>query len=261
VTGPLPRADYVSRSRGRLTSAYTLVTPDNRVEDALPFLTDTAVRPLVTPRLAPAAFGEYLLELGERGATERPLAPEREHFVWCLEGRVFAAGTELEADGWLYLPPGEGLELRADGGPARVLWVTRRYDAVDGLGLPDRLTGHLRDVDFLPDTMDGGSYALLLPTETDQRYDMGMNLMRFEPGAYFPMVELHHHEHGLWMLEGQGLYHLDGDTHEVTAEDFIYMAPYCPQHYAALGWSRTTYLLYKDVNRDGFSAAGQGVER
>ncbi|ADB54102.1 (S)-ureidoglycine aminohydrolase [Conexibacter woesei] len=259
MTGPLPRADYVSRSRGRLTSAYTLVTPDNRVEDALPFLHDVVVRPLVTPRLRPAAFGEYLLELAANGATSRPLAPEREHFAWCLDGRVAVGETVLEAGGWTYLPPGRGLELRAVDGPARALWVTRRYDAVEALEPPDPLTGHIDDTAWLPDTMDGGSYALLLPTETDQRYDMGMNLMRFEPGAYFPMVELHHHEHGLWMLEGQGLYHLDGDTHEVTAEDFVYMAPYCPQHYAALGWSRTTYLLYKDVNRDGFGAAGHGV--
>ena len=56
----------------------------------------------------------------------------------------------------------------------------------------------------------------------------------------------------LYVTAGQGVYHLDGDTHEVLADDFVYMAPYCPQSFYAVGPDRTEYLLYKDVWRDGF---------
>ena len=39
---------------------------------------------------------------------------------------------------------------------------------------------------------------------------------------------------------------------EVERDDFIYMAPYCPQSFVASGTEPAEYLLYKDVYRDGF---------
>ena len=53
------------------------------------------------------------------------------------------------------------------------------------------------------------------------------------------------------MTAGGGLYHLADDDRPVEAEDFIYMAPYCPQGFRA-GPDGGEYLLYKDVFRDGF---------
>jgi (S)-ureidoglycine aminohydrolase len=64
-------------------------------------------------------------------------------------------------------------------------------------------------------------------------------------------IEIHDEEHGLYMTSGGGLYHLDGEELEVVEDDFIYMAPYCPQGFRA-GSRGGSYLLYKDVYRDGF---------
>ncbi|RVW50847.1 (S)-ureidoglycine aminohydrolase [Vitis vinifera] len=36
----------------------------------------------------------------------------------------------------------------------------------------------------------------------------------------------------------------------IQAGDAIWMAPFVPQWYAALGKTRSRYLLYKDVNRN-----------
>jgi (S)-ureidoglycine aminohydrolase len=80
--------------------------------------------------------------------------------------------------------------------------------------------------------------------------DMEVNILSFEPGTYFPFVETHIMEHGLYMLEGQGLYLLGREWHECWAGDFIWMGPYVPQQFYATGWGETAYLLYKDVNRD-----------
>ncbi len=77
-----------------------------------------------------------------------------------------------------------------------------------------------------------------------------MNILSFAPGAHFPDVETHINEHGLVMLEGQGMYLLDQDWHEVWQGDFIWMGPYCPQLFYPTGWTPSAYLLYKDVNRD-----------
>ena len=89
----------------------------------------------------------------------------------------------------------------------------------------------------------------LTPYE-DLGFDMGINLQVFDPGAYFSFVESHVMEHGLYMLYGQGIYWLNRDYIEVQKDDFIYMAPYCPQFFYPTGWKKSAYLLYKDVNRD-----------
>ena len=80
-----------------------------------------------------------------------------------------------------------------------------------------------------------------------------MNVLTAQPGGSIGMIEIHHQEHGLLMLSGQGVYYLAGDFHEVQKGDYIYMAPYCPQSFYGIGDQATSYLLYKDVNRDGFS--------
>ena len=66
----------------------------------------------------------------------------------------------------------------------------------------------------------------------DPCFDFAVNTMTYQPGAALPMVEMHVMEHGLLMLEGGGIYRLNDRWYPVTAGDFIYMAPYCPQ------WSR-----------------------
>ena len=58
-------------------------------------------------------------------------------------------------------------------------------------------------------------------------------------------------EHGLLMLAGQGVYRLEDSWYPVAAGDVIWMAPYCPQWFVAMGKQSASYLYYKDVNRAG----------
>jgi (S)-ureidoglycine aminohydrolase len=78
-----------------------------------------------------------------------------------------------------------------------------------------------------------------------------MSILQFDAGCGLPQVEIHDEEHGLWMTAGSGTYHLDGEDLRVERNDFIYMAPYCPQSFVA-GSQGGEYLLYKDGWRDGF---------
>ena len=57
-------------------------------------------------------------------------------------------------------------------------------------------------------------------------------------------------EHGLLMLEGQGIYRLADSWYPVQHGDVIWMASYCPQWFVAMGKGPSRYLYYKDVNRD-----------
>ena len=83
----------------------------------------------------------------------------------------------------------------------------------------------------------------------DFAFDCAVNTMTFQPGATLPMVEIHVMEHGLLMLSGGGIYRLGDYWYPVSAGDFIWMAPYCPQWFGALGNVPARYLIYKDWNR------------
>lgn len=56
-------------SRGARGRAYTLLTPANRYASRLPNLSDALLFKLITPRLSPARFGEYVVAMAAGGGT------------------------------------------------------------------------------------------------------------------------------------------------------------------------------------------------
>jgi len=233
---------------------YTLITPSNRYASRLPHLRDCVVYKLVTPRLAPARLGQYLLDLGPGGGGRAPEPEPYEHFLFGLEGSTalhLGDGEEraLTAGGFAYLPPGATFAL--DGGPAQLLWIKRRYEPWPGLAPPGPVLGH-RDAATVDDVgVPGLRRRELLPAD-DPAFDFTMSLLAFDPGVALDRTEIHDEEHGLFMTAGTGIYVLGSDHRPVRRGDFIYMAPYCPQTFVATGTEPAEYLLYKDVFRDGF---------
>jgi (S)-ureidoglycine aminohydrolase len=246
----------VSGSRGRRGRAFTILTPANRYASRLPNLRDALLFKLVTPRLSPARFGQYLVALEAGGGTSEPVAAGFEDFLYLLEGEVALRADGLDADmragGFAYLPPGAAFGLEAGDGPAELLWVKRPLEEWPGLAPPDARAGHRDDEPFDENTGVPGFRRRELLDPADPRHDFNMSLLAFDPGVGLDKVEIHDEEHGLYMTAGGGLYHLDGGQYEVRRDDFIYMAPYCPQSFVATGPEPAEYLLYKDVYRDGF---------
>ncbi|MGO9959870.1 MAG: (S)-ureidoglycine aminohydrolase [Solirubrobacteraceae bacterium] len=256
MTGP--RDCFVSR--GATAAGYHLITPKNRAVSGLPELAATVVVKLVTPRRAPAAFAQYLLELAPGGGTATaPAAIDRrlEHAFYGLDGAaVLVAGATTHVLGpgrFAYLPPGNVVELDnpAGAGQARVLWFARAYEPVAGLTPPPPCFGDRDGIDE-PEYSPGLFRTVLFGD--DPGNDFVLIRMRFEPGVDLAMTELHEEEHGLYMTAGSGSYLLGADIHDVHAGDFIYMAPYCPQSFVADPVQGAEYLLYKDANRSGFRA-------
>lgn len=245
--------DTLGSSRGRVGGRYYLMSPDTMVENSLPFLPPDSSIILTAPQGLPARFGQVLLTLSAGESSTGLLGCGFQNFVFVVDGSVTirseAEEWTLSEESYLFLPQGREFEIVAVAN-SRLLWVKKRYVEVAGIDHPEIVTGSLAAVHDQPDDAIDGSYGQLLPSDT--RYDMAMNIMRFEPGARFRMVEIHHQEHGLYMLQGGGIYHLDGDHLEVVKDDFIYMAPYCTQAFTVAGAGASAYLLYKDVNRDGF---------
>jgi (S)-ureidoglycine aminohydrolase len=248
----------VRASRGARGPSYVVLTPGNRYASRLPNLHAALLFKLVTPRLSAARFGQYLLALEPGGGTSEPVRAGFEHFLYVLRGSVDLAvegadEARLPAGGYCYLPREVSFGLSTAGGVAAELaWVKRRYEPWPGLHDPEPVFGHRDDAPFDADPALAGFRRRELLDPADPRYDFNMSLLSFDPGVGLAKVEVHDEEHGLLMTAGAGIYHLDGHDHAVEQDDFIYMAPYCPQSFLATGEEPAEYLLYKDVYRDGF---------
>lgn len=253
---PLSGSEYISRSRGRVHPYYYIITPENLVPNDLPFFTNTIVHPLVIPQPGKACFGEYLLIMNPGGQTTQPIEPGFEHFMFLIDGEVL---LEMEntsrlvgTGGVVYLPDHLGFSLENQSQTqSRLLWIKKPYDRVKGLPEPEMICSKLEDIEQRETPVTGAWSYRLMPID-DPSYDFTILNLMFDPGVYFDQVEIHHQEHGLYMLNGQGVYYLADTYHEVKAGDFIYMAPFCPQYFYSTGWTPTSYLLYKDLHRDGF---------
>jgi (S)-ureidoglycine aminohydrolase len=189
---------------------------------------------------AGAKFTQYTAEF-EPGGSLGPTAAQR--FVYVIEGRL----GELGPGQFVYVPAGAALPIRAET-RSRAAVIEKPYQPLEGVAAPEMFTGDESTIASKP-FMDDPDLHMRQLIPDNPRFDFAVNTMTFQPGATLPMVEVHVMEHGLLMLAGGGIYRLGDDWYPVTAGDFIWMAPYCPQWFGALGKTPAKYLLYKDWNR------------
>jgi (S)-ureidoglycine aminohydrolase len=243
-------------SRGRSGHKYFVLTPENHFASRLPEFGASDVTKLVTPRRLPARFAWYLIA-PEQNAHYEYGGGEMEHFLYVLDGAVTVQRLDtsddeggestLNAGHFAFFPPGVAFSIAA-ADLSRVAVIKKRYQPARDVSTPSAIIGRSAD------KSEGSSLTArseLIPID-DPAYDFHMSLLTFEPGVIFSKVEIHDEEHGLYMTKGRGVYFLDGDFHEVRIDDFIYMAPYCPQYFYPQGPEPAQYLLYKDAWRDGF---------
>ena len=238
----------LGHTRGVTRRNHALITPDTFVRAPLPGMKAATAIVHAAPALG-AGFLEYTAEF-EAGGELAPAASQR--FVYVREGSLTAGSgkgkLEVGAGCYAYLPPGFTRALVA-GSASNAIVIEKPYAALAGVQPPS--TPIVASVTSVGAQPLGGDSSLavqaLLPGAPS--FDMAVNVMTFEPGAALPFVEVHVMEHGLLMLEGGGVYRLDDQWYPVTAGDFIWMGPYCPQWFGALGKKPARYLIYKDWNR------------
>ena len=191
-----------------------------------------------------ARFAQFTIEF-EEGGLLGPATVQR--FVYVLEGEVSIAGRTLAAGDFAYAPEGSGASVTARS-TARAAVFEKPHQHLAGVPAPEFFTGRESTVNSEPLEGDPSIEVRHLVPDTAV-HDFAVNIMTYQPGASLPMVESHVMEHGLLMLAGGGIYRLGDHWYPVTAGDFIWMAPYCPQWFGALGKVSTRYLIYKDWNR------------
>jgi (S)-ureidoglycine aminohydrolase len=226
---------------------HLLLTADTFVRTPLPGMKACAAIVHAGPAMG-AKFAQYTAEFesgGELGETHA------QRFVYVIDGHlrveVDGKSNELGIREYAYVPA--GLQHRVVATVAsRAAVIEKVYQPLASAETPralisseDRISSHALGDDpslqvkcLLPETMS---------------FDFAVNTMVYQPGASLSMVEMHVMEHGLLMLEGGGIYRLGDSWYPVTAGDFIWMGPWCPQWFGAIGKVPAKYLIYKDWNR------------
>jgi (S)-ureidoglycine aminohydrolase len=181
-----------------------------------------------------------------------------ERVIYVLEGKLELnlpdTNASLQQGGYAYFPPDmQRMPAFRAASACKLNVFEKRYSALPGIAPPKWRYGQEQDVAGEPFLGDPDArLKVLLPTTPD--FDLAVNVFTYQPGAALPQVEIHVMEHGLLMLDGQGVYRLGDDWYPVQRDDVIWMAPYCPQWFVAMGKSPARYLYYKDVNRDPLEA-------
>jgi (S)-ureidoglycine aminohydrolase len=245
--------DIASRNRSiTKPGLYSILPQANRVMSTLSDFEGVQAQVLATPALG-AKFVEHELYIHPNGRSKEPIAEDFENFFYVLSGstglEVDGKQHQLTRGGFAWLPPSVAFGVANKGEETcRMLWLRRRYETAKGVAIPAAIIANEQDVEAIPE--DTYVEQHLIPYDDELGFDMAINRLHFEPGCYFSYIESHIMEHGLYMEDGRGLYFLNNDFIEVQQDDFIYMAPYCPQSFYATGWELGHYVLYKDVNRD-----------
>lgn len=229
---------------------YALLTPDTFVPGATPGWSNAICHTHITASLG-ASFTQRTILLGQegKGIFHSSLM---QRFFYVLEGTVSIRcghqSRELSASGYAYVPAGQGCEIHAVAELVKLAVFEKSYESLESLSAPDPVFGVASEKSAEPFLGDPHAMLKLLLPDTPA-WDMAVNLFTYQPGARLPMVEVHVMEHGLLMLEGEGIYRLGSDWHPVQAGDVIWMGPFCPQWFGALGKTPASYLYYKDINR------------
>lgn len=237
----------LGQTRSSKQPNHLLQTADTFVRAALPGMTKCSAVVHAGPALG-ARFTQFTAEFeagGELGSTPA------QRFIFVIEGTVTveAGGKrdKLGPRGYAYLP--EGLQHHVSSTKtSRAVIIEKPYQTLASVEPPRPIVSSEDAVSSHPLGDDPDlQVKSLLPGEMS--FDFAVNTMTFQPGAALNVVEMHVMEHGLIMLEGGGIYRLGDSWYPVTAGDFIWMGPWCPQWFGALGKAPAKYLIYKDWNR------------
>jgi len=243
---------HLGATQSSVKRDHLLQTPDTFIRTPLPGAEGVEFVVHVAPQLG-ARFTQMTAEFAVGGVLG-PAPAQRFLYVLAGELELSVSGSRhsIKPGGFGYLPQSTPHTVRALA-PTRAAIIEKPYQAGVGADEPPVVVGDemaVAPVALMGD--EGLQVRSLMPD--GPAYDFAVNTMTYAPGAALSMVEIHVMEHGLLMLEGGGIYKLSDSWYPVEAGDFIWMAPYCPQWFGALGKKPAKYLIYKDWRRHPLGA-------
>ncbi len=238
-------------TRTRVGLRHALIAPDGLVPSVVPGFSGAVVNVILSPAMG-AGLTQLLVTFEAGGRAEFD-SEDVESAVYVMAGgcsvRIGDGADELAAGGFAFVPAGTPWELRDAEAGTRVTIFQKDFEEMEGAARPKPVVGNAADVEGVPFLGDPDARLQVLLPE-GMEYDFAMNVFTYQPGGRLPFVETHIMEHGLMMLAGEGVYRLEDSWYPVRAGDAIWMAPYCPQWFVAMGKGPSSYVYCKDVNRN-----------
>ena len=238
------------QTRTRIASRHALIAADGHVKSSVPGMAGVTVIVLINEAMG-ARFAQLLVTFAEGGSAEVPGNDVETAGYIEIGGAtvtIEAQSKKCGAGSFFFAPAGKSWTITAPKPGTRLTLFQKKFVPLAGLQAPRIVIGEASKIKGEPFLGDPDArLQVLLPDEP--AFDLAMNVFTYQPGATLPFVETHVMEHGLLMLSGQGVYRLEDSWYPVTAGDVIWMAPYCPQWFVAMGKTPASYLYYKDVNR------------
>lgn len=238
------------QTRTSVSSRHALIAPDGHVPSQFPGWENATAFVIISPAMG-AKLSQILITF-KADSNQAPFpADAHEHALYVETGSCQVTlpdrSLDLPATSFLYLPPHTPFTLHGSS-DARITLFRKVYHPLPDLAPPPITHGLASDVPGEPFLgYENARLQTLLPL--DPAFDLAINIFTYQPGATLPFVETHIMEHGLLMLQGQGIYRLEDAYYPVQAGDAIWMAPYCPQWFVAMGAEPASYLYYKDIHR------------
>jgi len=237
-------------TRSVVKKNHALISPDGYVNSVLPGWTNCTVNVIINGEMG-ASLCQTLITM-HKGGRLSGITSDAQIFFYLLEGqcKVSVSGAEkiISRGQFVYVPVEN--EYQFENANEGTQWISfhKKYEKLDAFDIPSSIFGDASDIDGVEYLGDPGlRLQVLLPDHFS--FDMAVNIFTYDPGAHLPFVETHIMEHGLMYLQGQGIYRLDQDWYPVKKGDSIWMAPYCPQWFTAMGKEPAVYIYYKNVNR------------
>lgn len=242
--------ELFGHTRARVAARHALITQENHVNSTVPGITGATAAVLINPAMG-ARFAQTLVTF-QAGGRARFADPALETFGYVLSGELevtLAGRRQRGREGaYFFAPPGQVAELVNPEAGTQVMLFQKTYVPLAGVNAPEPMLGDAASVAGQPFLGDpAANLQVLLPD--GPAFDFAVNVFAYQPGGHLPFVEVHVMEHGLVMLDGEGVYRLEDDWYPVRRGDVIWMAPYCAQWFVAMGKRPARYLYCKDVNR------------
>ncbi|GAQ78990.1 hypothetical protein KFL_000220210 [Klebsormidium nitens] len=241
-------------TRSHVEKDHALITPESRVWFTPPGWENALAAIIITPAMG----AQFVMSLADLKANATiPSAPSgAQRFGYVIEGAVSTGikgkkSKKVAKGGFFYAPSLLESKITSKEGALLVIIEKRHTFSPEEHALklePEFFAGVVDAQPVLP--VPGEVFALRKLIPMTLQYDFNIHVMDFQPGEFLNVKEVHYNQHGLLLLEGQGIYRLADKWYPVQAGDAIWMAPFVPQWYGALGSTRSRYLIYKDNNRD-----------
>lgn len=233
---------------------YVILEPDGLVKNTIPGYENCDTTILGSPEMG-ASFADYISTVHPGGKNDSIGGDGIESFLYVISGTLSVKNEEQEAEltegGYLFSPADKPFCFRNDSAEDAFVYIyRRRYTPLAGKNA-HTVVGNVNEIEWKKyEGMENCHSKDLLPSAEDLGFDMNMHLLRFQPGACHGYIETHIQEHGMYFLQGKGMYRLDDEWIPLQKGDYVFMDSYVPQACYGIGTEPFIYIYSKDCNRD-----------